>query len=78
MVARSNVEAEYKGMAFGICELLCLHKSIEELGVIPQGTMNLYCDILQLLRLLAIQFNMIGRSTQRLIDILSRKNLKLG
>ena len=44
MVARSSTETEYIGMTFGVCELLWLKKLLEELGVDPQGIMNLYCD----------------------------------
>ena len=35
MVAGSSVEAEYRGMAFGLCELLWLKKFQKELGVDP-------------------------------------------
>ena len=45
MVERSNVEAEYRGLGFGVCELLWLKKLLEELSIDPQGTMNLYYDI---------------------------------
>ncbi|KAG8491344.1 hypothetical protein CXB51_014525 [Gossypium anomalum] len=44
VVARSSVEAKYRGMVFGVCELLWLKKLFEELDIDPQGSMNLYCD----------------------------------
>ena len=44
MVARSSTETEFIGMTFGVCKLLWLKKLLEELGVDPQGIMNLYCD----------------------------------
>lgn len=44
VVARSSAEAEYKGMAFGVCELLWLKNLLTELGFKPIGEMNLHCD----------------------------------
>ncbi|KAL5540403.1 hypothetical protein UlMin_042426 [Ulmus minor] len=44
VVARSSAEAEYRGMAFGICELLWLRNLLIELGVDSQEAMKLYCD----------------------------------
>ena len=44
VVARSNAEAEYMGMAFGVCELLWLRNLLMELGVDSQEAMKLYCD----------------------------------
>ncbi|KAB2621756.1 hypothetical protein D8674_023938 [Pyrus ussuriensis x Pyrus communis] len=44
VVARSSAEAEYKGMAQGICEILWLRKLLWGLGFKPKDTMKLYCD----------------------------------
>ncbi|KAL5546306.1 hypothetical protein UlMin_005993, partial [Ulmus minor] len=44
VVARSSAEAEYRGMAFGVCELLWLKNLLRDLGVNSKDTMNLYCD----------------------------------
>ncbi|KAL5548024.1 hypothetical protein UlMin_003255 [Ulmus minor] len=44
VVARSSAEAEYRGMAFGVCELLWLRNLLRDLGVNSKDTMNLYCD----------------------------------
>ncbi|CAN6698728.1 unnamed protein product [Malus baccata var. baccata] len=44
VVARSTAEAEYRGMAHGICELLWLRILLTEIGFKPQGSMSLYCD----------------------------------
>ncbi|XP_068331488.1 uncharacterized protein [Pyrus communis] len=44
VVARSTVEAEYHGMAHGICELLWLRIILTEIGFKPHGAMFLYCD----------------------------------
>jgi hypothetical protein len=44
VVARSSAEAEYRGMAFGVCELLWLRNLLRELGVDYQDAMKLYCD----------------------------------
>ena len=44
VVSRSSVEAEYRGMTLGICELLWLRNLLNDLGVKPKATMKLYCD----------------------------------
>ncbi|CAN6698718.1 unnamed protein product [Malus baccata var. baccata] len=44
VVARSTAEAEYRGIAHGICELLWLKILLTEIGFKPQGSMSLYCD----------------------------------
>nr|XP_011465868.1 PREDICTED: putative disease resistance RPP13-like protein 3 [Fragaria vesca subsp. vesca] len=44
VVARSSVEAEYRGMAHGVCELLWLKNVLQDLGVKPKCAMQLYCD----------------------------------
>ena len=44
MVARSSSEAEYRGMAYGVCELLWIKHVLQELGVDYGSPMRLYCD----------------------------------
>ena len=44
MVARSSAEAEFRGMACGLCELLWLKGLLEDFGFEPKETMKLYCD----------------------------------
>ena len=44
VVARSSAEAEYRGMAQGVCELLWLRNLLQDLGVKPKYAMQLYCD----------------------------------
>ncbi|KAB2630265.1 hypothetical protein D8674_007784 [Pyrus ussuriensis x Pyrus communis] len=44
VVSRSSAEAEFRGMAHGICELLWLRKLLARLGFKPKETMRLYCD----------------------------------
>ncbi|KAI5345136.1 hypothetical protein L3X38_013013 [Prunus dulcis] len=44
MVSRSSVEAEYRGMAQGVWELLWLRRLLRDLGFGPQKLMDLYCD----------------------------------
>ncbi|KAM2024302.1 hypothetical protein PS1_017295 [Malus domestica] len=44
VVSRSSAEAEYRGMAHGICEILWLQKLLGGLGFKPKETMRLYCD----------------------------------
>ena len=44
MVSRSSAEAEYRGMAQGVCELLWLRRLLRDLGFGPKKPMSLYCD----------------------------------
>ncbi|CAL8141056.1 unnamed protein product [Prunus armeniaca] len=44
VVSRSNAEAEYRGMAQGVCELLWLRRLLRDLGFGPLKPMDLYCD----------------------------------
>ncbi|CAL2269762.1 unnamed protein product [Prunus armeniaca] len=44
VVSRSNAEAEYRGMAQGVCELLWLRRLLRDLGFRPQKPIDLYCD----------------------------------
>jgi hypothetical protein len=43
VVARSSVEAEYRAMAQGVCELLWLRKLLKELRLCERGRLSLYC-----------------------------------
>ncbi|KAI5355558.1 hypothetical protein L3X38_008453 [Prunus dulcis] len=44
VVSRSSAEAEYRGMAQGICEILWLRKLLCGLGFKPKDTMKLFSD----------------------------------
>ena len=44
VVARSSVEAEFRGMAHGVCELLWIRNILRDLGIEYATPMNLYCD----------------------------------
>ncbi|XP_070666587.1 uncharacterized protein [Malus domestica] len=44
VVSRSSAEAEYRGMAHGICEILWLRKLLWSLGFKTNETVKLYCD----------------------------------
>lgn len=44
VVARSSAEAEFRGMAFGLCELLWLKNLLKELGFGQNEAMKLHCD----------------------------------
>jgi hypothetical protein len=44
VVARSSAEAEFRGLAKGICELLWVRRVLQELGLDHQEPMQLYCD----------------------------------
>lgn len=40
----SSTEAEFKGMAKGLCKLLWLKRLMTEIGFAPNSKMNLFCD----------------------------------
>ena len=44
VVALSSVEAEFRGMEKGLCELLWLRRLLIEVGFALSSTMNLFCD----------------------------------
>ena len=44
VVARSSAEAEYRGMAKGVCELLWIKNLLQELNIPIASPMKLYCD----------------------------------
>ncbi|KAK2991229.1 hypothetical protein RJ640_018312 [Escallonia rubra] len=44
VVALSSAEAEFRGMARGLCELLWLRRLLDEIGYSTNPTMNLFCD----------------------------------
>ncbi|KAL6346427.1 hypothetical protein AAG906_033223 [Vitis piasezkii] len=44
VVALSNVEAEFRGMVKGICELIWLKKLLNEIGFALSSEMDLFCD----------------------------------
>ena len=44
MVALSSVEAEFRGISKGLCELLYLKNLLSEVGYHSESEMNLYCD----------------------------------
>ncbi|KAI5330173.1 hypothetical protein L3X38_029571 [Prunus dulcis] len=43
VVSRSSAEAEYRGMAHGVCELLWIRRLVTELGFKPGKQMELHC-----------------------------------
>ncbi len=44
VVALSSAEAEFWGMAKGLCELLWLKRLFTEIGFAPNCEMDLFCD----------------------------------
>ena len=44
VVARSSVEAEFRGMTHGVCELLWIRNILRDLGIEYATPMNLHCD----------------------------------
>lgn len=44
VVARSSAEAQYRAMANGVCEILWLKRILEDLRMLVNMPMKLYCD----------------------------------
>ncbi|RVW59878.1 Retrovirus-related Pol polyprotein from transposon RE1 [Vitis vinifera] len=44
VVARSSAEAEFRGMALGLCEALWLRLLLQDLGYLSRQPMRLFCD----------------------------------
>ena len=44
MISRSNVEAEFRSVAHGICEVLWIKRLLRELKIFNQLPMKVYCD----------------------------------
>uniref|UniRef100_A0A6N2MRA1 Integrase catalytic domain-containing protein n=1 Tax=Salix viminalis TaxID=40686 RepID=A0A6N2MRA1_SALVM len=44
VVARSSAEAEFRGMAHGVCELLWIKHVLQDLGIDYETSMDLHCD----------------------------------
>ncbi|KAL6181444.1 hypothetical protein ACLB2K_048099 [Fragaria x ananassa] len=44
VVARSSVEAEFRGMAHGVCEMIWISNVLKELGFKLKKLMDLHCD----------------------------------
>ncbi|CAL8160383.1 unnamed protein product [Prunus armeniaca] len=44
VVSRSSVEAEYRGIAHGVCELLWIRRLLTELGFKQEKPIELHCD----------------------------------
>ena len=44
VVARSSVEAEFRSVAHGICEVLWIKRILDELKVVIQSPIKAYCD----------------------------------
>ena len=44
VVARSSAEAEFRGMAHGVCKLLWIRNILRDLGIEYATPMNLHCD----------------------------------
>lgn len=44
VVALSSAEAEFRGMAKGLCELMWLKRLLTKIGFAPTSEMDLFCD----------------------------------
>ncbi|RVX14607.1 Copia protein [Vitis vinifera] len=44
VVARSSAEAEFRGMALGLCETLWLRLLLHDLGYLSRQPIRLFCD----------------------------------
>jgi len=74
VVALSSAEAEFRGMAKGLCELLWLRRLLTNIGFTPSFEMNLFCDNKAAIDI-SHPVHMIEPSTLRWIDILSSRTL---
>jgi hypothetical protein len=74
VVALSSAEAEFRGMAKGLCELLWLKRLLMNIGFTPSFEMNLFCDNKAAIDI-SHPVHMIEPSTLRWIDILSSRTL---
>ena len=73
-MARSSAEAEFRGMAHGVYELLWIRSILKDLGIEYATPMNLIVIIRLLSKLHKILYNMIVPNMLKLIVISSRKN----
>jgi len=69
VVARSSAEAEYQGMAQGVCKLLWIKQVFQDLGIDYEMPMSLHCDNKTAMKLLIILFNMIVPNMLKSSDI---------
>ena len=76
VVALSSAEAEFRGISKGVCELLWLRSLLTEIGYLRVLQQTYIVTTEQPYKLLKIQFNITGPNMWRLIDTLSKKNLK--
>lgn len=44
VVAKSSAKAKYRGMAYGVCELLWVKNVLQDLGIDYEKPMSLHCD----------------------------------
>ena len=44
VIARSSAEAEFRGMALGLCEALWLRLLLQDLGYLSRQPIRLFCD----------------------------------
>ena len=65
VVTLSSAEAEFHGMAKGLCELLWLRRLLIEIGFAPNSEMDLFCDNKRLLIFLTTLSSMIAQNMWR-------------
>lgn len=51
VVFRSSVEYEYKALALGICEEICVVQLLTELGIRPTSPVKMWCDSIAALKI---------------------------
>lgn len=66
MVARSSAKSEFKYIAQGLCEILCLKLILDDLRIKWDGLMKLYCDNKSAI---SIAHNSIQHYRTKLIEI---------
>lgn len=81
VVALSSVEAEFRGIARGLAEILWIKKLLTELGFPSKGTSRMMCDNEAGIQIsenpVQHEFNMIEQNTWRLSDTSLKKNWKM-
>ncbi|XP_058075568.1 uncharacterized mitochondrial protein AtMg00810-like [Magnolia sinica] len=77
VIALSSAEAEFRGMAKGLCELLWLRKLLTEIGFAPTSEMDLLCDNKAAI---AISHNLIQHDCTKHVEVdrhLIKENLEV-
>ena len=78
VVSLSSAEAEFRGIARGLAEVLWIRKLLTEIGFPPKKTSKMIVITKQLFKYQRTRCNMIELNMLKLTDISLRKNWKRG